>query len=230
MHRGASAARRHRPARPGQQRVSGLSSLGTADARFQGQSRSLMGCFGRMREPTTAGYGHLTRSLVRNLDSPPARRESAAFTKTQHSRWLRSPVVTLLLPVGSGSEKPLGVGRALLSFNEERWRRRGQSLASRGLQGRAGASHLGAGLRVAPTPWPLALGRHGVAAHPYGFTAGRRISSSTATSSSMTVNAARIPAAVAGVNAKNPLSNPRIEELSDAARRAPIPAAEPRPA
>jgi hypothetical protein len=39
----ASAARRHRPARPGQQRVSGLSSVGTADARLQGQSRNLTG-------------------------------------------------------------------------------------------------------------------------------------------------------------------------------------------
>jgi hypothetical protein len=57
---------------------------------------------------------------------------TTGFTKTQHSRWLRSPVVTLLLPVGSGSEKPLGVGRALLSFNEERWRRRGWRLGLRG--------------------------------------------------------------------------------------------------
>jgi hypothetical protein len=73
---------------------------------------------------------------LRNLSTLTRRTQTSAFTKTQHSRWLRSPVVTLLLPVGSGSEKPLGVGRALLSFNEERWRRRGQSLGLRGKRAR----------------------------------------------------------------------------------------------
>jgi hypothetical protein len=33
--------------------------------------------------------------------------ETAGFTKIQHCRWLRIPVVTLLLPVGSGSDRPL---------------------------------------------------------------------------------------------------------------------------
>ena len=54
----------------------------------------------------------------------------AALTKTQHCRWLRKSVVTLLLPVGSGSE-PRRAAYALLSFREERWRRRVRSLGSR---------------------------------------------------------------------------------------------------
>jgi hypothetical protein len=44
---------------------------------------------------------------LRNLSTLTRPSQTAGFTNRQHCRWLRSPVVTLLLPVGSGSETPV---------------------------------------------------------------------------------------------------------------------------